>query len=101
MSPHDVSSSPPRPAALLVVSMIPHILKDEKSKTCAGDAEVRPRRRTFVMCRILLTTFAGLFLLGASTADWPMAGSDARRSGHSPQDLAAPLTLHWTYQAQH
>ncbi len=33
--------------------------------------------------------------------DWPNAGGDAARSNSSPADLAAPLSLQWTWRSPH
>jgi outer membrane protein assembly factor BamB len=50
------------------------------------------------------TLFGGWLLvalasLEARADDWPMAGGDLRRSGYTPQDLPAKLSLRWTYHA--
>src|SRR5215210_5186172 len=48
--------------------------------------------------------FLALLLLQASqpgTGDWPMAGRDAQRSGFTPEELPANLSLRWTHASAH
>jgi outer membrane protein assembly factor BamB len=50
---------------------------------------------------LLGLTLLTCLLLGAAAADWPTSGGNAARTGQGPEDLPAPLALHWTYHAAH
>ncbi len=51
---------------------------------------------------LMLAVYVGLMGgAGASGADWPMLRGDAARSGYSPEDLPADLSLVWQYQSSH
>ncbi len=44
---------------------------------------------------------AAFFASGVRAADWPMYRADATRSGYTPEDLPARLSLRWRFEAPH
>jgi len=57
-----------------------------------------PRCKPFSASALLLLLFS---LIPTPAADWPTYRADYSRSGISPERLALPLNLTWTFQSQH